>query len=99
MQLTIDNTLPADGTAGALLGRVWRPDVQGPSVVALRAGQVVDISVQYPTARDVCEAPNPAAALREAPGEVLCSLEALLANSNAATRQACLLYTSPSPRD
>ncbi|WP_294768041.1 fumarylacetoacetate hydrolase family protein [uncultured Rhodoferax sp.] len=88
MQLTIDNTLPADGTAGALLGRVWRPDVQGPSVVALRAGQVVDISVQYPTARDVCEAPNPAAALREAPGEVLCSLEALLANSNAATRQA-----------
>lgn len=88
MQLTIENTLPADGTTGALLGRVWRPDVQGPSVVALRAGQVVDISAHYPTARDICEAPDPAAALRAAKGEVLCSLEELLANSSAATRRS-----------
>jgi fumarylacetoacetate (FAA) hydrolase family protein len=88
MQLTSENTLPTDGTAGALLGRVWRPDVQGPSVVALRAGQVVDISAHYPTTRDLCEAPDPAAALRAAKGEVLCSLEELLANSSAATRRS-----------
>jgi len=29
-------TLPRDGFVGALAGRVWRPDVEGPSVVALR---------------------------------------------------------------
>ena len=36
-------TLPKDGTAGALAGRVWRPDVEGPSVVAVRADGVFDI--------------------------------------------------------
>ena len=83
MQLTSNNTLPQDGTQGALLGRIWRPEVQGPSVVALRNGMVVDISASYPTVRDVCEAPEPAAALRAAQGEVVCTLEELLANSSA----------------
>lgn len=83
MQLTPDNTLPHDGTHGALVGRIWRPDAQGPSVVALRDGMVVDISASYPTVRDVCEAPDPAAALRAAKGEVVCTLEELLANSSA----------------
>lgn len=73
MQLTPDNTLPHDGTHGALVGRIWRPDAQGPSVVALRDGMVVDISASYPTVRDVCEAPDPAAALRAAKGEVVCT--------------------------
>jgi len=83
MQLTSNNTLPQDGTQGALLGRIWRPEVQGPSVVALRNGMVVDISASYPTVRDVCEAPEPAAALRAAQGEVVCTLEELLTNSSA----------------
>jgi fumarylacetoacetate (FAA) hydrolase family protein len=86
MHLTPDNTLPHDGTRGALVGRIWLSDAQGPSVVALREGMVVDISASYPTVRDLCEAPDPAAALRAAHGEVVCSLSALLANSSAATR-------------
>ncbi len=83
MQLTPDNTLPLDGTRGALVGRIWRPDVQGPSIVALRDGMVVDISASYPTVRDLCEAPNPAAALHAAKGEAVCTLADLLANSSA----------------
>jgi fumarylacetoacetate (FAA) hydrolase family protein len=90
MQLTSDNTLPLDGTEGALLARIWRPELQGPSVVALRGGMVVDISASYPTARDVCEAPDPAAALRAAPGDPLCSLADLLANSVPKNRQPAL---------
>ena len=35
--LTAREILPADGCRGALVGRVWRPDVAGPSVVAIRA--------------------------------------------------------------
>lgn len=73
--------LPQDGTAGALAGRVWRPEEQGPSVVAIRAGGVVDISRAFPTIRDLCEQPDPAAALREAGGEALGPLEAILANT------------------
>jgi fumarylacetoacetate (FAA) hydrolase family protein len=73
--------LPRDGTAGALAGRVWRPDRHGPSVVALSAEGVVDITAAFPTLRDLCEAPDPAAALRAAGGENLGGLEAILANT------------------
>ena len=35
-ELTEKATLPTDGYAGALAGRVWRPELGGPSVVAVR---------------------------------------------------------------
>jgi fumarylacetoacetate (FAA) hydrolase family protein len=81
--LTLDaaSTLPEDGTAGALAGRVWRPDVDGPSVVAIRAGGVFDVSRQFPTMRDLCEQADPAAALAAAEGELIGSLDDLLRNS------------------
>jgi fumarylacetoacetate (FAA) hydrolase family protein len=78
--------LPQDGYAGALAGRVWRPEVQGPSVVAIRAEGVIDISRSFPTMRDLCEAPDPAAALRAAGGENLGALDSILANTPADRR-------------
>ena len=60
----ISPVLPEDGTAGALAGRVWRPDLGGPSVVAIRAEGVIDISRNFPTMRDLAEAADPATALR-----------------------------------
>jgi fumarylacetoacetate (FAA) hydrolase family protein len=87
MKLDIASTLPTDGTTGALAARVWRPDVAGPSVCAIRADGVYDISAAYPTMRDLCETTDPAAALRQATGERLCALDALLANSVEATRR------------
>ena len=80
-RLTEASTLPTDGFAGTLCGRVWRPDVAGPSVVALRSGDVFDISRAFPTMRDLCEASHPAAAVRQADGERLGSLAELLANT------------------
>jgi fumarylacetoacetate (FAA) hydrolase family protein len=73
--------LPDDGTAGALAGRVWRPDVDGPSVVALRESGLFDVSPSFPTMRDLCEADDPAAALRAADGMWLGTTEAILANT------------------
>lgn len=90
MQLTPDNTLPADAGHATLLGRIWRPELQGPSVVTVRDGMVIDISSIYPTARDVCETADPARALRVAHGEIVCSVQSLLANSSAASRDAAL---------
>jgi len=81
--LDLAAALPADGTAGTLVGRVWRPDVDGPSVVAVRAGGVFDISRDFPTMRDLCEAPAGAAT---AGGEPLGDLSAILANTPEATR-------------
>ncbi len=74
-------TLPVDGYAGALVGRVWRPDVSGPSVVAVRAEGVFDASAVFPTVRDLCEARDPAAALHSVRGERIGSLAEILANT------------------
>jgi len=84
--LTEASTLPADSTAGALAGRVWRPDAQGPSVVAVRADGVHDISRHAPTMRDLCEASDPAKIVREAKGERIGDLAELLANTPEASR-------------
>jgi fumarylacetoacetate (FAA) hydrolase family protein len=73
--------LPDDATDGALVGRVWLPDVGGPSVVAVRRDGVIDITRTFPTVRDLCETADPAAALRAADGETIDSLDAILANT------------------
>jgi fumarylacetoacetate (FAA) hydrolase family protein len=77
----ITHVLPDDGASGALAGRVWRPELDGPSVVAVRRDGVFDVSGAFPTIRDLCEADDPAAALRGAPGERVGSLEEILANT------------------
>ncbi len=79
--LDVASTLPADGTAGTLVGRVWRPDADGPSVVAVRRDGVVDITRAFPTMRDLCEARDPAAAVAATRGERIGDLAALLANT------------------
>src|SRR3954465_8858938 len=78
--MNLSGTLPLDRAAGALAGRVWRPDAEGPSIVAVRSDGVFDISRAFPTIRDLCEADDPARALRAASGEPLGPLEPILAN-------------------
>src|SRR3982751_2003001 len=79
--MDLSSSLPNDGYAGALAGRVWRPEVGGPSVVAVRSDGVFDLSRQCPTMRDLCEADDPAGALRAASGEPLGALEPILSNT------------------
>src|SRR5256714_5694156 len=74
------STLPTDSTIGTLVGRVWRPELEGPSVVAVRADGVFDISRSYPTMRDLAEAPDPAAAVADAHADRFTDLAALPAN-------------------
>jgi fumarylacetoacetate (FAA) hydrolase family protein len=78
--------LPEDAAQASLAGRVWRPDLAGPSVVAIRAGEAVDVSATFPTMRDLCESADPTAALRRADGETIGPVDALLANTPAETR-------------
>ena len=78
--------LPEDAGAAALAGRVWRPELGGPSVVAVRDGGLIDITAAFPTMRDLCEAPDPAAALRAASGEALGPLDTVLANTPPGAR-------------
>ncbi len=79
-------TLPRDGTAGALAGRIWRPELDGPSIVAIRADGVFDITPSMPTMAALAAAQTPAALLKSARGEGVGDLAALLANTPVATR-------------
>ena len=81
LALSEETTLPDDGFAGALAGRVWRPDVAGPSVVAVRADGVFDVSADFPTMRDLCEVASPAEALHGAKGPRIGGLADILAHT------------------
>src|ERR1043166_9315674 len=83
MRLRLDpaRTLPADGTAGTLVGRAWLPSVEGPAVVVVRADGLYDISRAFPTVRDLCDAPDPAGAVASVKGERIGALADVLANT------------------
>lgn len=80
VMLAPETSLPVDGTAGTLIGRVERPGL-GPSVVVLRGADAVDITATFATVADLCEAPDPALAARSADGERVASIAELLANT------------------
>lgn len=64
---------------GTFVGRVWREDVQGPSVVVIRNGQVIDItSTIIPTMRDLLEMGDPAAYVAQSVGEPIADISNLL---------------------
>jgi fumarylacetoacetate (FAA) hydrolase family protein len=50
-------------------------------VVAVRDGALMDVSRTFPTIRDLCEAPDPAATLRSTQGDAIGSVDAVLANT------------------
>jgi fumarylacetoacetate (FAA) hydrolase family protein len=91
LTLSADDILPTDRIRGALVGRVWRPDRDGPSVVALRTGsdgavRIIDITATHRTVSDLCETSDPAVALGAADGEDLGGLDGILANTPSETR-------------
>jgi fumarylacetoacetate (FAA) hydrolase family protein len=88
LSLTPANTLPADAGRAALAGRVWRPDLGGPSIVTLRGEELVDVTASFATMRDLCETADPAAALRAASGDSVGPLADILANTPVDSRDA-----------
>jgi fumarylacetoacetate (FAA) hydrolase family protein len=66
------NPLPDDLESALLVGRVWRAaPVDGPAVVAVRGGRLVDISRHAATVSDLFEREDMLAVVRSADGEDL----------------------------
>lgn len=78
--------LPDDAERAVLVGRAFRPDADGPSLVVVREDDLFDISTAGPTMRDLCEARAPAELAREVKGEKLGLLADVLANTPIETR-------------
>lgn len=72
---------PTEQSSGTWLGRVWNPTVQGPSVVTIRDGALLDITAKTaPTVAAILDQDHPARYVQAAPGKPLGSLDAIAAN-------------------
>jgi fumarylacetoacetate (FAA) hydrolase family protein len=83
-----EKVLPVDYDKATLAGRLWRPELDGPSIVTLRGDELFDVSGEFPTMRDLCETADPAGALGAAKGEPVGRLDAILANTPAEGRKS-----------
>jgi fumarylacetoacetate (FAA) hydrolase family protein len=82
--------LPADAADAVLVGRVWRPDVGGPAPVAVRGGELVDLSAHAATFAELLDRPDLLEVARSAPGQTLAPVQAVLANALAASPDPAL---------
>ncbi|MBX5132029.1 fumarylacetoacetate hydrolase family protein [Rhizobium lentis] len=74
--------LDAAASGGIFVGRVWNPEVAGPSIVTLRDGMLIDItSHEAPTLSALLESQNAAGFVRAASGKEIGPLEEIAANS------------------
>lgn len=93
---SLSSCLPHDLERALLVGRVWRstPEGDGPCVVAVRSGVVVDITRTMATTADLFERDDLLDLVRNAPGESLGDAQSLLERSlaaNGTASQATLL--------
>ncbi|MEJ8814126.1 fumarylacetoacetate hydrolase family protein [Variovorax ureilyticus] len=81
--------LPADASGALLVGRVWRTGpVNGPGVVLVRKGQVLDITASAPTVSDLLERDDLLEFVRNCPGEPLGEVAGWLERSMTASGEA-----------
>lgn len=76
--------LPEDADRALLVGRVWRTYADasaGPALVALRDGELFDLSDHATTIADLLERRDAADVVRRAPGDSLGTLADILANA------------------
>jgi fumarylacetoacetate (FAA) hydrolase family protein len=62
---SLSETLPADAARATLVGRVWLPGV-GPTLVAVRGAELIDLTALAPTVAALLERSAVAAAVRDA---------------------------------
>ena len=90
LHLTPAHCLPGDADRATLVGRLWQPGI-GPTLVAVKAGGLHDLSKLAATASDLLEADgSPAIAVRKAitdgSAPRIADLAAVLANSDESAR-------------
>ncbi|MGO7638648.1 fumarylacetoacetate hydrolase, partial [Rhizobium leguminosarum] len=73
---------------GLFVGRIWNPEVQGPSIVTLREGILLDItSREAPTLSALLERQDAATFVRAASGKAIGPLADIAANCTGAPEQ------------
>jgi len=91
MNPVAETFLPADAERALLLGRIWRPETGGPALVAVRRGELVDLSHHASTMAELLDHPELLHIARSAPGQALGPVQALLDEMLAGTGHPRLL--------
>lgn len=82
---------------GTFVGRVWRPEVNGPSVVVRRGDHLIDItSSDIPTMQALLEMDDPAATANYADGEDIGAIANLVTNSQETPPAGAPHFLAPS---
>ncbi len=83
------DNLPKDAGEATLVGRVWNPAADGPSIVTITGGEVIDItSKEVPTMSALLELEHAADIARQGDGFSLGSVDELIENSAEGARDA-----------
>jgi fumarylacetoacetate (FAA) hydrolase family protein len=91
LALSTKQSLPDDGFAGTLVGRVWRTSF-GPSVVKICADGVFDITNYFPTMSTLLDSSNVALEVADLKGDYLGLVEEILFNSYEVNRDSAKPY-------
>ncbi|WP_395403394.1 fumarylacetoacetate hydrolase family protein [Pseudoduganella sp. UC29_106] len=87
--VTASSCLPQDLGSALLVGRIWRGgDINGPCVVVVREGQIIDITARAPIMADLLDRSDVADFVRSVQGENLGSVEALIEASLSGEQNA-----------
>ena len=91
------NYLPHDVERALLVGRVWRKTAtyEGPSVVVVRNGEVLDITASAPTTADLFDREDVVQFARTVAGEALGSVQTLVDANLGAVQEHALRLLAP----
>ncbi|WP_368498243.1 fumarylacetoacetate hydrolase family protein [Herbiconiux sp. A18JL235] len=86
--LDAGSTLPDDADRALLIGRAWLPELHGPSVIAVRGDEAVDLTAVFPTTSELVEQATDASAIRSvvADAPTVASIAEMIANSAEPSR-------------
>lgn len=87
--------LPADAAKATLIGRAWLPEVEGPAVVRVADGRLVDISRHVATSAALCADQDLIVRLPHLDGPDLGDLEDVMLNTPESTRNPARPWLLP----
>lgn len=87
--------LPVDAAKATLIGRVWLPAVEGPALVRVANGRLIDLSGHAATSAQLCADPDLVLRVNQLDGPDLGSVDEIILNTPEGTRNLAKPWLLP----